>query len=150
MGNFGAMTVNDILGPLLYILVGTGTFAIFLKYLGRKILSGVISDITSKVQENISSEISSRLEEIKDELKEEAKEENNKAQEEIYEEIKDILDSHSIKCKSTNIEQNDQRYLLRQEFKMFLDGQAKTNEKLEMSISEIRNMCNQILLKLTD
>ena len=147
MIDLGATTLKDCLSFLsipAYYASSIGIIVLIIKYAGKWIFKKVVEDIIKKyyednLQKGVSSEIDKKVKDCKEELKEE-----------ILEETENLIENHTIKCKNTNLEHNDQRYLLRQEFKMFLDSQAKTNEKLEISISEIRNTCNQILLKLTD
>ena len=147
MIDLGATTLKDCLSFLsipAYYASSIGIIVLIIKYAGKWIFKKVVEDIIKKyyednLQKGVSSEIDKKVKDCKEELKEE-----------IFEKTENLIENHTIKCKNTNLEHNDQRYLLRQEFKMFLDSQAKTNEKLEISISEIRNTCNQILLKLTD
>ena len=151
MIDLGATTLKDCLSFLsipAYYASSIGIIVLIIRYAGKWIFKKVVEDIIKKcyeenLQKGVSAEIDKKVEDCKEELKEELREE-------IFKGTENLIENHSIKCKNTNLEHNDQRYLLRQEFKMFLDSQAKTNEKLEISISEIRNTCNQILLKLTD
>ena len=151
MIDLGATTLKDFLSFLsipAYYVSGVGVGVAIIRYGGKRILKSVIDELIKdyydiNLKTNVSSEIDTKIKDSKSTFKTELKAE-------MIEEIEETIENHSIKCKSNNLEHNDQRYLLRQEFKMFLDSQAKTNEKLEISISEIRNTCNQILLKLTD
>lgn len=151
MIDLGATTLKECLTFLsipAYYASSIGIIVLIIRYGGKWIFKKLIEDAIKEYYKNnlkdgVTNEIDKKVKDCKDELKEELKKE-------ILEEVEDIIENHTIKCKNTNLEHNDQRYLLRQEFKMFLDSQAKTNEKLEISISEIRNTCNQILLKLTD
>lgn len=145
--DFTSFTIAQLLQilsiPTAYA-TGIGLVLLILRYFGVRLFKSIFDEAIKKYyEENLSKVVDSRIDTKIVDTKKEIKEDFEK-------DLDRILDNHSTKCKNSSLEHNDQRYLLRQEFKMFLESQAKTNEKLELAISEIRSVCNQILLKLTE
>lgn len=124
-------------------ILGTGLsgggIILTLKFFGKKIFSqSVIEVLDEEYEKNIKDKVENLL-----------NEKLTEAKIEMAKEFNVVLDNHATKCKSANLEMNDNRYLLRQEFKMYLDNQSNQNERVENLISELRSVCDQILLKLT-
>ena len=124
-------------------ILGTGLsgggIILTLKFFGKKIFSqSVIEVLDEEYEKNIKDKVENLL-----------NEKLTEAKIEMAKEFNVVLDNQATKCKSANLEMNDNRYLLRQEFKMYLDNQSNQNERVENLISELRSVCDQILLKLT-
>jgi hypothetical protein len=120
-------------------LSGTG-IVLILKFFGSKLIKQLLTEtIDEEYERNLKEKIINIVELKTAELKSST-----------FKDFNSMLDNHAAKCKSDNIEMNDNRYLLRQEFKMFLENQNIQNEKVSQSISELRDVCNQILLRLSE
>jgi len=149
--DFNTITLNDILSYLsvpTYYATGLGLSVLFIKFVGKRLFKSLVEDIIRNFYaESLEKTINTSVD---DNIRSTTEKSEEKLKLSLEDKMIEIINNHSIKCKNINLEINDQRYLLRQEFKMFLDSQTRTNEKLDMSVSEIRSICNQILLKLTD
>lgn len=143
MIDLGTTTLKELMNMLsipTYYLSSVGMMIVIIRYFGNTIFKSVVEKVVKGYYDEVlHKDIETKINKICDEK-----------EEEIIEKVEELIKNHEIQCRSKNTEVNDQRYLLRQEFKMFLDSQAKTNEKLETAITEIRSTCNQILLKLTE
>lgn len=138
------MDLNNVtLQQIFQWMTGTGIASVItiaiIRFFGKALFTKLVSDVLkeeyeSSLKDKVAILVSSRL---------------NDSAETTKKDVDEMLEKHFDKCKSANLEINDSRYLLRQEFRMFLENQSNQNERVENNIAEIRNVCNEILLRLT-
>ena len=141
------MDLNGIQGILQWLagasISSAGIFLV-IRFLGKKIFSSLVIEV---IDEEYNKNLKEKIENLIDE---QIQGKTKELKEEMLDHFSTVLDNHATKCKSVNTEVNDNRYLLRQEFKMFLENQFSQNRKVETTLSELRNVCDQILLKLSN
>lgn len=142
MIDLAAITLQQVFQSLVVPasgISGAGAVVVIFKYFGKKLFK---SEVESLIDDDYEE---TRKEKIENDLKEGILKELKK---EMIEEIEEMIENHHIQCKHASMVDNDDRYLLRHEFKIFLENQGKTNERMEQAVSEIRKVCDQILFKL--
>lgn len=136
-----------IMSPASGGLTATGSLLLIIKFFGKKLFGSLVEDV---LEENKKKNKEANEATLDKKIEDKIKNNNDCLKEELLEEIEESLKTHELKMKNENLEFNDNRYLSRQEFKMFIEQQNKVNEKLESSMESIRQRCDQILLKLTN
>lgn len=143
MIDLAAITLQQVFQALVVPVSGfsgAGILALILKYGGKKIFQSEVKTLISEEYTEI------RKQKIENDLKEGILKE---LKEEMIQEVEEMIENHHVQCKHSSMVDNDDRYLLRHEFKIFLENQGKTNERMEQAVTEIRKVCDQILFKIT-
>jgi hypothetical protein len=143
MLDIASITLQQVFQALLVPISGfsgAGILALILKYSGKKLFNAEVSTIITEDYGKIGKQI------IEDDLREGILKE---LKTEMLQEVEDLINSHCLQCKHSSMIDNDDRYLLRHEFKIFLENQNKTNERMEQAVAEVRKVCDQILLKIS-
>jgi len=142
------ITLQQLVNAMYPILAGAGgtgiIFYTIMKFFGKRTFKSLVVDIiTDEYEDNLKSKIHHTIEEKQEEDFEEIKKYINK-------EIETHLENHSMKCERKSVEMNDNRYLLRKEFKVYMESQKEQNDRVEKAISEVRDVCSKILFKLNE
>lgn len=142
------ITLQQLINAMYPILGGVGGTGIILytimKFFGKRTFKSLVIDILAEeYEDNLKPKIQYIIEEKQEEDFGEIKKYVNK-------EIETHLENHSMKCERKSIEMNDNRYLLRKEFKVYMESQKEQNDRVEKAISEVRDACSKILFKLNE
>lgn len=141
--DLNSISLQQVLQWLFSTGASGGVIILILRFFGNKIFNqSVVDVISSEYEKNLKAKISLDVDtKITNRLE--------SSESSMSKEFDKTLENYATKWKSENLEINDNRYLLRQEFKMYLDNQSNQNERVENLISDLRSVCDQILLKLT-
>lgn len=146
--DFNSITLQQIVDFILKvgfaILAPSSFIFVTVRFFGHKLFGALVGDVIDKHYEK------SLKIKIDKEVEDKIKKNIDNIDDEIDDRIKDALENHAMKCKNQSLALNDDRYLMRQEFKMYMESQTRTNERLEETSNEIRKLCDLILLKLNN
>ena len=139
MADLNHVTISQIVEILSSMGFSLTAVAVGFKVLGDKIFGSIVTEKIKAKGYIDRSEINLLIGERISELRED-----------LIEEFEDILENNNDKCKSENLDSNDNRYLTRKEFQLYLDSSDKRNDYFETTLSELRNLCNQILIRISE
>lgn len=146
--NLDSVSIQQVMDFLLKvgftILAPSSFIFITLRFFGHKLFGALVEGVIDNYYEKV---LKVKLDKTTEDLLKENKSEITII---IDNTIEKYLENHTIRCRNQSLTLNDDRYLLRQEFKMYMENQTRTNERLEETSDEIRKLCDLILLKLNN